>query len=130
MISKRTLFLGAALVAAFSASLAAQQAPSGYHTVACIKVKPGKDAEYRKWATDDLHKLQQAVADSGRITTWMLLRSVMPQGSSAACDYLSISVFPGAPPTPMGLDSMGSALKKAGLTMSAQEYVDRRSSLT
>jgi len=30
----------------------------------------------------------------------------------------------------MGLDSMGAALKKAGLATSAQEYVDRRTSLT
>ena len=130
MSSKFRLFISAALVAAFSVSLSAQQAPNGYHTVACIKVKPGKEAEYRKWAAENGRKLQQANADSGRITTWFLLRSVMPQGSSAACDYLSVSIFPGAPPAPMGLDSMGAALKKAGLATSAQEYVDRRTSLT
>ena len=130
MSFKRTLFLSAALVAVFSVSLAAQQAPSGYHTVACVKVKPGKEAEYRKWAAEDGHKFQQANADSGRLFAAYFLRAVMPQGTSAACDYLSVSMFPGAPPAPMSPDAMGAALKKAGLTMSAQEYVDRRSSLT
>jgi len=124
------LLLSVALAAAFPVTLAAQQPPSGYHTVACIKVKPGKAAEYRKWAADDVHKLQQANADSGRISAWFLLGYVMPQGTSAACDYLSISLFPGAPPAPMGMDALGAALKKSGLAMSAQEYVDHRGSLT
>jgi hypothetical protein len=125
----RSLF-SAALVAAFSAALVAQQAPSGYHSVACIKVKPEKNSEFRKWAAEDAHKFAQARADSGAISTWFLLRSVIPQGTSAECDYLSISVYPGAPPRPMDLDELGTVLKKAGLTESAQEFVDRRSSLT
>src|SRR5260370_2574837 len=124
------LFLSVALVVTFPVTLSPQQAPSGYHTVACIKVKPGKGAEYRKWAAEKTHKLQQANADSGRISAWFLLRYVMPQGSLAACDYLSISLFPGAPPAPMELDELGAALKKSGLATSAQEYVDQRSSLT
>jgi hypothetical protein len=124
------LFLSVALVATFSVTLPAQQAPTGYHTVACIKVKPGKGAEYRKWEAENVHKLQQASADSGRISAWFLLGYVMPAGSSAACDYLSISLYPGVPTAPMGMDALGAALKKSGLAMSAQEYVDHRSSLT
>jgi hypothetical protein len=62
---KSGLFLSVALAAAFPVTLPAQQAPSGYHTVACIKVKPGKGAEYGKWAAEDVHKRQQANADSG-----------------------------------------------------------------
>jgi len=124
------LFLSVALVATFPVTVPAQDAPNGYHTVACIKVKPGKGAEYRKWAAEDIHKVQQANADSGRISAWFLLGYVMPQGSSAACDYLSISLFPGAPPAPMGMDTLVAALKKSGLAISAQEYLDQRSSLT
>ena len=63
-------------------------------------------------------------------TTWSLLHSVIPQGTSAECDYLSIALYPGAPPKPGGLDKIDALLKKAGLTMSAQEFVDHRSSLT
>jgi hypothetical protein len=123
-------FLSVAIAAALSATLLAQQAPSGYHSVACIKIKPGKSAEFRKWSATDGRAFQQARVDSGAITTWFLLESVMPVGTSAQCDYLSIAEYPGAPPKPLGLDEMGPVLKKAGLTVSAQEYVDHRSSMT
>jgi hypothetical protein len=124
-------FLSVAIAAAFSATLLAQQAPSGYHTVACIKIKPGKSVEFDKWNATDGHAYQQARVDSGATTAWMLLRSVIPAGESADCDYLSISVFPGTPPEPTSaLDKLEATLKKAGLTMSAQEFMDHRTSLT
>jgi hypothetical protein len=123
-------FLSVAIAAAFSATLLAQQAPSGFHGVACIKIQPGKSAEFHKWMATDGRAFQQARVDSGAITTWFLLHSVIPQGTSAECDYLSIALYPGAPPKPGGLDEIDALLKKAGLTMSAQEFVDRRSSLT
>ena len=122
--------LGVAIAAALSATLLAQQAPSGYHSVACIKIKPGKSAEFQKWTATDGRAFQQARVDSGTITAWLLVRSVIPAGTSAQCDYLSISEYPGAPPKPVGLDEMGPLLKKAGITVSAQEYVDHRSSMT
>ena len=122
--------LRVALAAAFSTTLLAQQAPSGYHSVACIKVKPENTSQFRKWMSEDARKLAQARVDSGEISTWFLLRSVIPQGTSAECDYLNVVMYPGAPPKPMGMDELGVALKKAGITVSAQEYVDRRNSLT
>jgi hypothetical protein len=122
--------LSVALAAAFSTTLLAQQAPSGYHSVACIKVKPENASQFRKWMSEDARKLAQARVDSGEISTWFLLRSVIPQGTSAECDYLNVVMYPGAPPKPMGMDELGTALKKAGMTASAQEYVDRRNSLT
>ncbi len=124
------MLLSVAIAAAFSASPFAQQAPTGYHTVACIKVKPEKASEFRKWAAEDVHKYAQSRVDSGAVSTWYLLRSIMPQGTSAECDYLVVSMFPGMPPQPMGIQELDAGLKKAGLTMSAQEYVDRRNSLT
>jgi hypothetical protein len=123
-------FLSVAIAAALSVTLVAQQAPSGYHSVACIKIKPGQSSDFRKWSATDGRAYQQARVDSGAITNWFLLRSVIPAGTSAQCDYLSIVTYPGAPPKPSGLDEMGPLLKKAGLTMSAQEYVDRRGSMT
>jgi hypothetical protein len=107
-----------------------QQGPSGYHSVACIKVKHDKTSEFRAWAASDLHKYAQSRVDTGVLSTWLLLRSVQPQGSSADCDYLSISIYPGAPVEPLSPEALGDALKKAGLTMSAQQYIDRRDSLT
>jgi len=122
--------LSVVLAAAFSVTLLAQQAPTGYHSVACIKVKPENASEYRTWAAEDSHKFAQAMVDSGAVTTWFRLRSVIPQGTSAECDYLIISIYPGAPPKPLDIDEMGAVLKKAGMTVSAKEFVDHRSSLT
>jgi hypothetical protein len=124
------LFASVALVAAFSATLPAQQAPTGYHTVACLKVKPESNTEFRKWAAEDLHKYAQSRVDGGAISQWFILRSVLPSGQSAECDYLTVSMYPGIPPQPLGLEELGAALKKAGMSMSAQQYVDRRNSLT
>jgi len=51
--------LCAAIAAACSITVFAQQAPSGFHTVNCIKVKPEKAAEYHKWIADVVTKLAQ-----------------------------------------------------------------------
>jgi len=122
-----------AVVAAFCLPATAQtqqQGTSGFHSVACIKVKPEKTSEFRAWAVSDLHKYAQSRVDTGALSTWLLLRSIQPQGKSADCDYLSISMYPGATVEPLSPEALGDALKKAGLTMSAQQYMDRRDSLT
>ena len=123
------LLLSAAIAAAFSATLFAQAAPLGYHRVACIKVKPGQGQAFHKWAADDPRKVDQAEVDSGEVSTSLLLRSVFPQGKSAECDYLAISMYPGLPPQPAGMEHLSALLKKAGLTETAQEYLTRRNSL-
>jgi len=121
--------LSVAVAVAFSVTCLAQQPAAGYHTVACLKVKADKGTEFRKWAGEDLHKYSQSRVDSGAITTWYLLRSVIPQGESAECDYLIVAMYPAAPPKPLGVEELGAALKKAGIAMTGQEYVDRRNSL-
>jgi hypothetical protein len=107
-----------------------QEGQVGFHTVACLKVKPEKNSEFRSWAASDLHKYAQSRVDTGALSAWFLLRSVQPQGASAECDYLTISIYPGAPLEPLSPEALGDALKKAGLTMSAQQFMDRRDSLT
>jgi hypothetical protein len=121
--------VGVALAAAFAATLPAQQTQSGYHTVACFKVKPENAADFRKFLTDESHKVAQGRVDNGEITTWYLLRSVYPQGAIAECDYLIIAMFPGAPQL-LGPENLGAALKKEGMTISADDYVNRRNSLS
>ncbi|MHB1857519.1 MAG: hypothetical protein ACYCPM_08800 [Acidobacteriaceae bacterium] len=123
------LLLSAAIAAAFSATLFAQPAPLGYHSVACIKVKPGQYEAFHKWAADDDRKVTQAEADSGELSASLLLRSVIPLGKSAECDYLDVSMYPGLPPEPMGVEHLSAMLKKAGLTETAQEFLARRNSL-
>jgi hypothetical protein len=125
----RSLF-SVAIAAAFSVTLLAQQPATGYHRVACIKVKPGQFDAFRMWAAGDGHKVVQANADSGELSTWFLLRAVIPQGASAECDYLAVAMYPGLPPQPSGMEHLAAALKKAGLTESAQQFVDQRNALT
>jgi hypothetical protein len=125
-----SLLAGVAIAAALPLTLVAQQSPSGFHTVACFKIKADKGSEFRKWAAEDLRKFVQSRIDAGKISTWYLLRSVMPAGTSAECDYLTVSMYPGAPPEPLGMEGLEEALKKAGMSMTAQQYVDRRNSLT
>jgi hypothetical protein len=123
------LFLTVALAGLFSLSLLAQTAPTGYHSVACIKVKPENASEFTRWAAADVHRFTQARVDLGAISTWYLLRSVIPQGTSAECDYLVVSMYPGVPRKPLDSKEIGAALKKAGLPVTAQEYVDKRNAL-
>ncbi len=120
----------AAIIAALGVTVSAQQAPSGYHTVNCVKIKPDKASEYRKWGAEEFHKYAQGRIDSGTVSTYYRLRAVIPAGSSAECDYVTVWVYPGAPPAPMGTEELGAALKKAGLNMSAQEFMDRRDSMS
>ena len=122
------LFLCAA-AAALSATVLAQPAASGFHTVNCIKVKPEKTVEFRKWIAEVMQKLAKARVDSGAVSTWFLLRDVMPQGAVASCDYLTVSIYPGAPPEPLGPEQTEAVLKKAGVAMTADEYITRRDSL-
>src|SRR4029077_8216196 len=88
-----------------------QQGISGFHSVACIKVKADKTSEFRAWAASDLHKYAQSRVDTGVLSTWLLLKSIQPQGNSADCDYLSISIYPGAPIEPLSPEALGDALK-------------------
>ena len=126
----RTL-VGATLAIAFTASAAIAQQPSspGYHTVACFKLKPDSAAEFRKFVTDDAHKVAQGRAATGEITTWYLLRAVFPQGEAAACDYLVVAIFPKAPHE-LGAEQLDAAIKKAGLNITPEDYVKRRNAVT
>jgi hypothetical protein len=119
----------AALAAACSISLSAQQAPTGFHTVNCVKVKSEKSAEFHKWMADVVTKLAESRVESGSLSAWYLLRAIDPAGHDAECDYVTVSVYPGAPPEPLTGEKMTAALKKAGLPLTAEDYVARRDSV-
>jgi hypothetical protein len=123
------MFVGIALAVAFAATLPAQQAGGGNHTVACFKVNPDKAADYRKWEADEVHKVTQGRIDSGEINTWYLLRSVLPQGTASACDYIVVTMFPGTAHL-LGPDEITAALQKAGMKITAQDYINHRNAVT
>jgi hypothetical protein len=106
-----------------------QEGEVGYHSIACIKVKPEKSSEFRAWAASDLHKYAQSRVDTAVLSGWFLARSVQPQGTSAECDYLAISMYPTTPPEPLSPEALDEVLKKAGLTMTGQQFIVRRDSL-
>lgn len=123
----------AIFVAFWAAPAVCQQpsnpAPSGYHTVSCFKVKADHAADFQKWASSEMHKMAQGRVDDGEITTWFLLRSVFPQGTSADCDYLAVSIFPGAPHV-LRSQELDAAIKKSGLSISAPDYINHRDAVS
>lgn len=122
-------FFAAALVAVACLAPAYSQTPApGYHTVACFKVKPENAAAFRKFAADEVHKIAQGRVDSGEITTFYLLRAVFPQGQSSECDYAAVAIFPNMPHL-LGNEELSAAIKKSGLSITPEDYVNHRNSL-
>lgn len=121
----RHMFLGAALAAALSATLVAQQAPAGYHSVSCVKVKPGESVAFHALLAGDYRKVEQARIDSGAISAWIALRTVIPAGTEAGCDYVLVAFYPGLPTAPLTDEELTAVLQKAGVTASPQEWRDR-----
>ena len=87
------MLLGRALAAALSVTLVAQQAPSGYHSISCVRVKPGQSADFHALLNGDYHKVEQGSVDSGRVSGFIALRTVIPAGTDAACDYVLVSLL-------------------------------------
>jgi hypothetical protein len=110
--------------------LRGQQQPQYYQTLTCIKANPGKGAEYRQFVGDTSKKMAQVRADAGEIVSWTFLRSVMPAGSEARCDYMISTLFEGPPPAPMGSEGLAKALQKANVNMSAGDYIAKRDTLS
>jgi len=125
------VFAAAMCAAMFSVAAVSQQAsaPSFYQTN-CVKVKPEKDSDFRKWARETLHKYAQARVDGGSLSSWFLMRAVAPQGANVPCDYVVVGAFPGLPPKPLSPDELTDVLKKAGIGMTAEQYAQSRNALS
>ncbi len=114
----------------FANMLAAQDQLTGYHSVACIKIQPGKGAEYRQFVQDFSSKVMQASVDNGDLAAAYLLRTVIPSGQDARCDYVAVSVYKGAPTAPTGIAGLTKILQRAGLSISAADYIAKRGTMT
>jgi hypothetical protein len=68
----------------------------------------------------------QASIDAGEVVTYYRLRAVMPAGTSAPCDVVSISMYPGLPSEPPDREQMQARFKKAGLASSPEDSMARR----
>ena len=116
------ILLGAAIAAALSVSLAAQQAPVGIHHIQCVKVNPGQQAAVQEWIDGDNHKLTQSLVDSGAYAMSLVLRTQMPAGTDAQCDYVFVTFYNGLPPAPKTREEISMALRKADIQMTAGAY--------
>lgn len=114
------ILLGAALAAAFSMPLVAQQAPIGFHHIQCVKMNPGKMAAAQEWIAGSGHKLSQSLVDSGAYAQTLVLRTQMPQGTNAECDYVFVTFYKGLPTAPLSDEELSTALRKGDIPMTAE----------
>ncbi|HVN93678.1 MAG TPA: hypothetical protein VMT38_08280 [Terracidiphilus sp.] len=125
----RHYFWNAALAATLSVPLVAQQAPSGYHAISCVRVKPGQSAAFRDLLNGDYSKVEQARVDSGAVSAFIALRTVIPAGTDAGCDWVLVTFYPGLPSAPLSDDEMTAVLQKAGVASTLQQWHDHLSAV-
>jgi hypothetical protein len=128
-MNPRRMMWGVALAALLPVTLAAQQAPKQTYMVACVKVKPGQDAAFSSFASGDLHKLEQARVDSGALSGYLLLRTVMPGGKAAVCDYSLVAFYAGWPRREMNDAELKAAMQQAGISMTRDEWDQKLSAM-
>lgn len=122
--------LGGLALCMGSVAIAGAQEPTGYLNDYCVKVEPGKGAEYRAFLRDVSSKMGQVWVDSGLLSTWAVGRAIAPVGESARCDYHIYVGTEGFPPEALAPEQVEAGMKKAGLTMSRQQMLEKRRSLT
>lgn len=123
------ILLGAAIAAALSIPITAQQAPTGYHSIACVKINPGKWAAAEEWIAGTGHKLDQGLVNSGTYASTIVLRTELPEGTESECDYVFVTFFNGLPSAPLSTEELSKALQKAGIPMTAEEFYTKRGEL-
>jgi hypothetical protein len=96
----------------------------------CIKAQPGKGAEYDAYLKNVAAPLQQALADSGELVSWIAQKAVVPAGSTATCDYRSVYIYAGMPPEMPSPEKVDAALKRANIRMNAADLAAKRASLS
>jgi hypothetical protein len=117
-----------ACVAGFTVT--AQTTPTPFAKSFCIKVQPGKNAEFMKLMTDVSKPVAQVRADAGEYSTLFLMRAVYPAGMEAACDYELVTLYPGFPPDPKTAMAAATAYEKAHVAMKPSEFTAQRDALS
>jgi hypothetical protein len=125
-------FAAASIAATLAASTSHAQAQAEPSTVReyCLKVAPGKGAEFEAYLRDVGLPLAQARVDAGEFDWSVVTRGVIPAGSSARCDYRVAYGYKGLPPEELSKEGLDAALKRAKLTLTADQLIAKRSALT
>ena len=95
----------------------------------CVKVVPGKGPAYEAFLREVALPLNQSRADAGEFEWFGVERAVVPVGSSARCDYRLAYTYKGNPPEEATSDQLNAALKRAGLSLTAEQLAEKRSAL-
>jgi hypothetical protein len=101
---------------------ATAQSTTTYYSGACVKVHPGGDVGFASEVSGNMLKLEESRLKAGKITGWLAMRAVVPQGKHAHCDYLFVTFFKGLPTPPMSDSEFTAALHEAGLEMTPEEF--------
>ena len=117
---RRVLLLTPALL--WAAHSNAQTQPRVFQTVSCVKVERGKQREFREYVTGPMMKLAQMRVNAGTLLAWGFLRTVVPAGDEAPCDFSIVYTRAGTPYQIPGREQTEKDLKAAGVTMSVDEY--------
>ena len=110
--------------------VAAAQDQPAYVRDLCVKVAPGKGAEYADMLRDVTAKRMRVRVDSGNAAWWLALIAVVPAGAAARCDYHLVWGYNGFPPEGLTPEQNAAELKKAGLNMTTAEYAVKRDSIS
>src|SRR5208283_1232074 len=78
--------------------VAAAQDQPAYVRDVCVKVAPGKFAEYAAMLHDVNAKRMRVRVDEGLAAWWLALSAVVPAGTAARCDYHIVTGYTGFPP--------------------------------
>jgi len=124
---RRVLLLIPALL--WAGQLGAQTQPRIFQTVSCVKVERGKQREFREHVSGTMMKLAQLRIKSGTLLSWSFLRTVVPAGDEAPCDFSLVYTSAGTPYQIPGREQTEKDLKAAGVTMSVDEYYRKQSDL-
>jgi hypothetical protein len=119
-------FAGLFLAGSNTGSAQEPSGSPGFHGVACVKVRHGKSADFKTLVDGTFLKYAQSRVDSGAISAWLVLRTVIPAGHDATCDYAFVTFYPGMPNAPMGDEEMTAAMKKAGISSSLEDMRQQR----
>jgi hypothetical protein len=96
----------------------------------CVKVEPGKGAEFEAYLKDVTVPLARSRAESGEFAWFLVASSVVPAGSSAPCDYRIVYGYKGLPAEPLSNDALAAAVKRAKLPMTADQMLAKRNALS
>lgn len=96
----------------------------------CVKVAPGKGADYEAYLKEVTFPLARARASAGEFDWLLVARGVIPAGTSARCDYLVVYGYKGLAAEEASRDTITAALKQGKVAITFDEMVARRSALT